>query len=575
MSLKKHILTVMMAAVMICSYCTAFSAEMEFDVTESLVKIEFDLGPYFAGREIGVTVINPNKSAPLSDSAVNTDAFAYVGQTTLDVDGKAEISYVPTGGSGYYEVSNPYSGESARFAYIKQADVDSLFQAIKDSTDYNDVADLFTVIENPADPHYDDIPGYVLLGLDEGVAYDILKAADPDAKESIYKRLLLEADSLTSPQELKGAFLSVAVSEGLFSIQSTNTLKTYIGNHADEIGLTSSDVYNNIYKSTRLCGDAIKTKVLTAIIDYTWDDESKADIVGTCEEIMLLTTLYNTTSYDLIGEIIYKAETLLETKQADIIDKLDVVTAKTDVYRKVAGIKYSDVATFVSALNYAIDNPGNGGGGGGGGGSSSSSTKEVNVSKELDTIAPPTAVLSRFKDLGSAAWAVDAIEYLAGKDIVSGKTASEFYPQSHMTREEFAKVLVLAFDLADDNAQASFADVSSDAWYYQYVASANKKGIINGYGDNFGTGDPITRQDIATIACRALEALGKDLKETRKYEGFEDEGQISDYAVESVKKLYNANILNGIDDKTFNPKGYATRAQVAKIFYEILVRLEG
>ena len=53
---------------------------------------------------------------------------------------------------------------------------------------------------------------------------------------------------------------------------------------------------------------------------------------------------------------------------------------------------------------------------------------------------------------------------------------------------------------------------------------------------------------------------------------FEDKGQISDYALESVEALYRAGIVNGISDKEFNPKGTATRAMAAQMIYQLLVR---
>ncbi|MGL4738205.1 MAG: S-layer homology domain-containing protein, partial [Cellulosilyticaceae bacterium] len=44
---------------------------------------------------------------------------------------------------------------------------------------------------------------------------------------------------------------------------------------------------------------------------------------------------------------------------------------------------------------------------------------------------------------------------------------------------------------------------------------------------------------------------------------FKDEAKISDFALEAVKGLYEAELMNGMPDGTFGPKASATRAQVA------------
>ena len=80
---------------------------------------------------------------------------------------------------------------------------------------------------------------------------------------------------------------------------------------------------------------------------------------------------------------------------------------------------------------------------------------------------------------------------------------------------------------------------------------------------------------MATTVCRALETAGERIESIREYKSFEDEDYISDYALESVKKLYSAGIINGMDENSFEPYGYATRAQVAKIIHGIFARKEG
>ena len=70
-------------------------------------------------------------------------------------------------------------------------------------------------------------------------------------------------------------------------------------------------------------------------------------------------------------------------------------------------------------------------------------------------------------------------------------------------------MIIKAFDLLEDSASASFDDVKDTEWYYPYVASAYKKGIINGVSDtNFGVALTLTREDMAVIIYRAMQFKG-------------------------------------------------------------------
>jgi len=154
---------------------------------------------------------------------------------------------------------------------------------------------------------------------------------------------------------------------------------------------------------------------------------------------------------------------------------------------------------------------------------------------------------------------------------INGKTDSDFAPADYVTREEFIKMFVSLFGEVDSDASADFADVDSSAWYYSYVASALKAGIVNGVGDGrFGVGQNISRQDIAVIAFRAL-AIAKGENEV----SFDDFDSIADYAKDAVDALSSQGIINGMGDGSFAPNANATRAQAAKILYELYKLKEG
>ena len=137
-----------------------------------------------------------------------------------------------------------------------------------------------------------------------------------------------------------------------------------------------------------------------------------------------------------------------------------------------------------------------------------------------------------------------------------------------MTREEFVKVLVLATGVYDSGAQCSFDDVAEDGWYYPYIASAVKAGLVNGVSkDRFGVGSVITRQDMAVMICRGANMMGISFANSDASVAFTDADSISDYAMASVTALCNAGIIDGMGDGSFAPTGSLTRAQAAKVTY--------
>ena len=183
----------------------------------------------------------------------------------------------------------------------------------------------------------------------------------------------------------------------------------------------------------------------------------------------------------------------------------------------------------------------------------------------------PFAILSEqvtFHDMGSAPWAVDFVQGLAVRGIVSGAGENMFLPDKNVTREEFTKMIIGAFGLLDTSASTQLSDVPSDAWYYPYIASAQKLGIVNGIGDNlFGVGTPITRQDMAVIAVRAANAAGKTIRKAVPAEQFTDAASIAGYAAENISLVQQAGIISGMGNGSFAPQSNATRAQAAKVIY--------
>lgn len=246
------------------------------------------------------------------------------------------------------------------------------------------------------------------------------------------------------------------------------------------------------------------------------------------------------------------------------------VTSSTpkSVWNKLSGKNYKDFAALIKAFNGYVDEGDKIGSQTGGG-----NGKKPQISGEITV--PPSGVsptpITGFKDLDEAPWAKEAINALADKNIVNGVENGKFNPNGLITREQFAKIVVGAFASDNELADIDFADVEKGTWYYEFIAKAYAAGITKGMGDKtFGVGRNITRQDMCVMIFNAAKAAG--MKFDASSERFNDHALISDYAVEAVYALKNCGAVSGMDEFNFAPRETATRAQAAKIIYNLIAQ---
>ncbi|MDR0405156.1 MAG: S-layer homology domain-containing protein [Clostridiales bacterium] len=180
--------------------------------------------------------------------------------------------------------------------------------------------------------------------------------------------------------------------------------------------------------------------------------------------------------------------------------------------------------------------------------------------------------MPRYFDDAQGDWGSRYIEGLYHRGIINGKEARIFAPEDAVSREEFVKLITELFGFYDDKCYMNFTDVNAGDWYYTPVAASYKLGFINGVGDGrFGVGEDITRQDICTIAANVLKQQNVfGAEPPLDGAAFRDGGEISAYAEEGVRLLYQAGVISGDGDGYFHPNDGATRREAAKIIYGVL-----
>jgi len=159
-------------------------------------------------------------------------------------------------------------------------------------------------------------------------------------------------------------------------------------------------------------------------------------------------------------------------------------------------------------------------------------------------------------------WAYRPIEQLYCLSIVSGRAPGLFVPDDGATRAEITKMALLMNGYQVDlTAESSFPDIDGGHWAYRYIATAERLGVVNGYGDGlFRPDNKVSRAELVKIF---LLAAGKSLPENYSY-SFVDVPEYAWY-YPYVGMAFNLDLLSGYGDGTFRPDREVTRAEAAKI----------
>lgn len=165
---------------------------------------------------------------------------------------------------------------------------------------------------------------------------------------------------------------------------------------------------------------------------------------------------------------------------------------------------------------------------------------------------------SPFTDISSH-WAKDFIIDLYVKAIVTGKTSTTYAPNDDVTRAEFTKIIVGAFDIEMVSTTGSFTDISGH-WGATYIEAAKAAGVTGGYSDKtFRPNAKITRAEALKIMLEAA-----DVSFTAAAADFSDV-KSSDWFAKYVNYASANDIVGGYADGTFGPNRNITRGEVAKI----------
>jgi len=167
-----------------------------------------------------------------------------------------------------------------------------------------------------------------------------------------------------------------------------------------------------------------------------------------------------------------------------------------------------------------------------------------------------------------------AIESLAARGIISGRSENRFEPDATMTRAEFATIITRGLGLPQ-RPPAGFDDVPQGAWFANAVATAYYFEIVSGLSaTRFNPTGTLTRQEAAVMIARAARLCGIDTNLTdtevlNVLAMFGDYRTAASWALESLAFCYRNGILDD-DEFYIKPRAEITRSEVAEMLYRLL-----
>ncbi len=189
---------------------------------------------------------------------------------------------------------------------------------------------------------------------------------------------------------------------------------------------------------------------------------------------------------------------------------------------------------------------------------------------------PPVPTVSPFSDVPTTHLFYGSICTLHAEGVMTGFGDGLFRPDDFVRRAQMAKILVLAQGSSlrelEPPSRATFSDVPPGGGDYPFifVEQAAEWGIVEGRPDgSFAPYEHVTRAQLALMVVRAggshLAAPPTDY-----HHGLLD---VPPFAAEAVRIATYNGLLSGTTVHAFDPYSFATRGQVAKVVWALVVIL--
>lgn len=177
-----------------------------------------------------------------------------------------------------------------------------------------------------------------------------------------------------------------------------------------------------------------------------------------------------------------------------------------------------------------------------------------------------------FVDVTSDSWFYDAVTHAVASKIMSGydNGSGAFGVGDQIQRQDVALILYRLLGNGETAPSCGLVDVPQD-YYTQAVDWCVANGVFTGYKDGsneFGVGDPLTRQDLMTVIYRISGATTEGVDDSA-FDELPDSSLTSPWAVDAAKWALSEGIVSGMEQtdgsRLLAPLNNISRAEVAQV----------
>lgn len=170
-------------------------------------------------------------------------------------------------------------------------------------------------------------------------------------------------------------------------------------------------------------------------------------------------------------------------------------------------------------------------------------------------------------------WSKTAVNDMASRLVVTDYEV--FKPNQVITRSEFTDYLVRALGLYRSGISntSPFSDVPLEHEYLASIAYAKSFGLVTGTADGFFNPEGImTREEAMVLLARAMKFAQYVSSGSVEDAMFDDFGQVSSWAEQSVTEVLSAKLIVGIANQRLAPQKTLTKAESVQMIQTFLVK---